>query len=402
MPITAAQSVIADWTVINGTGEVVDLVQSIGRVLAAPVIARDMAPPFDNSVMDGYALRCNDLVGEGPWTLTVSHCIRAGSRHETSLDAGQAAQIFTGAPVPEGADAVVMQERVQRSGNQITVKKRPKPRDHIRHAGEDMRQGQLVLKAGRRLDAAAVAVIAAAGCGKVMVRLRPRIAVLTTGDEVQSPGTALGVAAIWDVNSPMLTAAISAAGADVVEVIHGGDSLEALRITLEELSQRVDIIVTTGGISVGAADYVKPAIADLGGEIGFSGVAMKPGKPVSFGRIGSAYWLGLPGNPVSALVTWTLFGPEILAGLTGADPNVPRRRRVAAEGKLTHKLGRCELRLATLCGFDGAGREVVRCPQDTQSARVSRLVDADGLVFIPAGTETIPAGGMVEFLPFNV
>jgi len=401
IPVNAAQTVIADWTMIRASSELIDLGQAAGRTLAAPVTARAMTPPFDNSAMDGYALCSTDLMGEAPWTLTVSQCVPAGRVAKGPLKAGQAVQIFTGAPVPDGADAVVMQERVQRCGDQITLTKQPKPRDHIRYAGEDMQPGQVMLDAGRRLDMAGIAAAAAAGHGQVQVRPRPRIAILTTGDEIRRPGAALTGAAIWDVNSSMLAAAIRAAGAELIEVVQGGDSLAAIGDTLSELSQRVDVIVTTAGISVGAADYVKPAIAKIGGEIGFSGVAMKPGKPVSFGRIANAYWLGLPGNPVSALVTWALFGPHILAGLTGGETCGPKRRHVVAAVDLKHKAGRCELRLATLAGFDGLGRELVQCPPDTQSARVSRLVDADGLVFIPADTETIPTGGMVEFLPFN-
>ncbi|PCJ09661.1 MAG: molybdopterin molybdenumtransferase MoeA [Rhodobacteraceae bacterium] len=401
MPISAALAVIKDWTTISAGGEVIGLEQARGRILAAPVTAQAMTPPFDNSAMDGYTLCTADLRGEGPWTLTVSHCIRAGSPADMPLQAGQAMQVFTGAPLPVEADTVVMRERVLRSGDHITLTRRPKPQDNIRYTGEDMRPGQLIVDVGRRLDTAAIAAIAAAGCGLIQVRPRPRIAILTTGDEVRSAGTVLGAAAIWDVNSPMLTAAVTGAGAAVVEVIHGGDSLEALRDTLAELCQRVDVIVTTGGISVGAADFVKPAIAELGGEFGFSGVALKPGKPVSFGRIGAAYWLGLPGNPVSALVTWTLFGPQLLSELTGATSPAARRRHVVVDAALTHHTGRCELRLATLFGFDGLGREVVCCPQETKSAQVSRLVEADGLVFIPAEADSIPKGGMVEFLPFN-
>ena len=399
--IAEALEEISSWVSNNENHETVPLDQAQGRTLARPVRAQGMTPPFDNSAMDGYAVNTASLVGEGPWKLSVKNSVRAGGTSAAPVGAGKAVQIFTGAPVPQGADAVIMQEHVLREGDQITLTQRPVSGAHVRVTGEDMATGQEVMPAGRKVGSAEIAVLAAAGCAMVSVNRRPKVAILTTGDEVRCAGRELETSAIWDVNSPMLVAAIQNAGGEIVQVAHGTDNLPDLRATLEELAEIADVVVTTGGISVGAADFVKPAIEQLGGDIWFSGVAVKPGKPVSFGRVGAAYWLGLPGNPVSALVTWTLFGTQILNGLSGADNGCSKRRHVVASSELSHRTGRCELRLATLSGFDGLGRELVNCPADTQSARVSRLTDADGLVFIPAETESICEGGLLEFLPFS-
>ncbi|MVO18420.1 gephyrin-like molybdotransferase Glp [Parasedimentitalea huanghaiensis] len=399
--IAEALDLISDWVAPLPDMDCVALDQAQGRILAQAVTAQTLTPPFDNSAMDGYAVRSTDFSGPAPWRLKVTTCVRAGSPMVTSVIPGEAVQLFTGAPLPLGVDAVVMQEHVTRIGDHITLTNRPKPKANIRYAGEDMAPGQQIITSGQRLGAAEIAVLAAAGCSTVVVQRRPRVAILTTGDEVRAPGTDLDVSAIWDVNAPMLTAAIRSSGGEVMQVVQAGDSLFALRDTLATLAHQVDMIVTTGGISVGAADFVKPAIEQLSGKMAFSGVAVKPGKPVSFGKIGSAYWLGLPGNPVSAFVTWTLFGSRLMNGLSKRTTGQSKRRHVVTAAPLNHRTGRCELRLATLSGFDGLGREVVSCPADTQSARVSRLTGADGLVFIPADTDTIPEGGLVEFMPFK-
>lgn len=373
-----------------------------GRILAEPVVAQAPTPPFDNAAMDGYAVCTASLTGGGPWTLPVAACVAAGHAGRAELGAGATVQIFTGAPVPIGADAVVMQEQVARQGDLVTLRSRPEPGQHLRRAGEDMAPGQTIVPAGCRLGAREIAAAAAAGSRDVAVRRKVRVAILATGDELRQAGDALGPALIWDVNSPMVRAAITGPGTEIIEVSHGGDCREALRDTLSGLAETADLIVTTGGVSVGAADYVKPAVTDLGGEVAFSGVAIKPGKPVCFGRLGRACWLGLPGNPVSALVTWTVFGTRLLDGLSGLSGHRPDRRHVVSSASLRHKPGRCEFRMATLSGFDGSGREVVSCPNTPHSARVSQMIGADGLVLIPADADAIPKGGLVAFLPFDI
>lgn len=379
--------------------EILPLAQAAGRILARPVRARAMTPPFDNCAMDGYAICAASLWGDGPWDLAVRACQPAGSDQAPRVGGGEAVQVFTGAPLPEGADSVIMQEDVTRQGDRIAFARRPAPGAHVRRAGEDMQPGDEVLAAGRSLGPREIAAAAAAGCAQVALRRVPRVALLGTGNELRAAGDDLGPAMIWDVDTPMMEAAIRASGAELVEIARGSDDRAELAATLARLAERADVIVTTGGISVGAADLVKPALEDLGGSVTFSGVAMKPGKPVSLGRLGQAQWLGLPGNPMSAYVTWMLFGPALLDALTGATAR-PTRRNVVTEAALTHAPGRCELRPARLGGFDGLGRESVLCPPATRSARVSDLARADGLVLLPAEVDGIEAGGMLDFLPF--
>jgi molybdopterin molybdotransferase len=198
----------------------------------------------------------------------------------------------------------------------------------------------------------------------------------------------------------MLSAAMIAPHIELCGVHHAADTRSALRAQLSALAEQADIVVTTGGISVGEEDHVKPVLADLGATIEFSGVALKPGKPVSFGKYKETYWLGLPGNPLSAFVTWQVFGTALCNALAGMTDRGAQRRHVVLSRALNHKLGRCEFRLARLAGFDGTGRETAEFEDATHSGRVAQLPDMDGLLFIPADAEALPAGALVEFQPF--
>jgi len=383
-----------------GRTETVSLESAAGRILAKPVRSRSMAPAFDNAAMDGYAIETSAVTGAGPWVLPVVARVAAGQEATTSIAGTVAARVFTGAPIPAGADAVVMQEDVLRDGDLIHLSRRPAPGLNIRLAGSDLAKGATVLDKGHRLGPRDIAACAAAGAGNVRVRRRLRVALLVTGDEVRRAGDTREASQIWDVNTPMLTASLAAAGVQIVASTRGADSLAGLVRQLGEMAAQADLVITTGGISVGEEDHVKPAVSALGGEVLFSGVAVKPGKPVSVGRIGKAHWLGLPGNPLSAYVTMQVFGMALIRALTGEVAATFARRHVVTAGAIRRKPGRCELRPATLAGFDGHGREVVQFEDATQSACVGRLPLADGLMFLPADPESLPAGALVEFQPF--
>jgi molybdopterin molybdotransferase len=369
-------------------------------MLARPVCAQAASPSFDNSAMDGYAINTACLTGSGPWRLAVSARIAAGCAGSVSVASGTAAQIFTGAPIPTGANAVVMQEVVHRVGQTITVSRNVAPHANIRMAGEDMVQGAVVVPAGRRLTARDIAASAAAGVATVCVRRLVRVALLVTGNEVTAPGDPRASAGIWDVNTSMMRAALAQTATTLVNVQSGKDDINALRQQLAELAAQVDLVVTTGGISVGEEDHVRPALAQIGMDPVFSGVAMKPGKPVSFGRLAGSYWLGLPGNPLSAFVGWQVFGTHVLNALCGGAQLSHNRRRVVLSKPLRHKAGRCELRLAELCGVDSLGRQIVTFDMATHSGRVARLPTADGFIVIPAEAENLAHGALVEFQPF--
>ena len=380
--------------------EAVQAGSALGRILALPVRSRSMAPAFDNAAMDGYAIATSALTRPGPWDLRVIARVPAGQDPAVVLDGVSAARIFTGAPIPTGADAVVMQENVIRDGDFIHLARRPVSGLNIRVAGSDMAEGATVLEKGRRLGPREIAACAAAGAGILRVRRKLRVALMVTGDEVRRAGGAREAAQIWDVNTPMLTASLACAGIEIVASAQGADNLAGLVHQLSEMAEHSDLVITTGGISVGEEDHVKPAVMDLGGETLFSGVAIKPGKPVSVGRIGKAHWLGLPGNPVSALVTFQVFGTALIRALTGEVTGAPARRHVVTGTAIRRKAGHCELRPATLAGFDAQGREIVSFEDATHSARVGLLSNADGLMFLPSDAECLPAGALVEFQSF--
>ena len=379
--------------------ETLPLDRAPGRVLARPVLARAMAPAFDAAAMDGYAVATRDLAGEGPWGLPVVARVAAG-QGAAPLVRGTAARIFTGAPVPCGADAVVMQEEAAREGDTVRLSRCPAPGQNIRPAGSDLAAGACVLQQGARIGARAIAACAAAGADSVEVLRRVRVALLVTGDEVRQADQPRGAAQIRDVNGPMLRAALQGPQTEIVATVHGADSRAGLMRQMADLAARADLVITTGGISVGEEDHVKPAFHALGGETLFSGVAIKPGKPVSAGRIGAAFWLGLPGNPLSAHVTWQVFGLALLRALEGSSDARPMVRQVVTGAEIRRKPGRAEYRPARLDGVDGEGREVIRFEEATHSGRVAQLPQADGLMILPADAAHLPRGARVLFQPF--
>lgn len=380
--------------------QTVPLLSALGRVLADPVRAACMTPPFDNTAMDGYAVDTADFVGEGPWTFPVVATVPAGAVVPAVVGKGSVARIFTGAPLPLGADAVIRQEDARHSGQGVTFETRPEGGSNIRRAGGDMRRGQIVVDAGTRLDPPEIAACAAAGAGSVQVRRALRVGVLVTGDELWTPGTTRAPAGIWDVNTAMLCAALGSSRIDLVHVERVADRRDLLERSLAALAGQADLIVTAGGVSVGEEDHVKPALGALGGDVHFSGVAVKPGKPVSYGCIGKSHWLGLPGNPLAAFVMWQVFGTALVQRLTGQCVRRATRRHVVTAEAIRRKSGRCEIRPVTIAGFDARGREVVRFEDATHSGRVGALPAADGLMFLPAEVDHLPAGALVEFQPF--
>ncbi|TQM89514.1 gephyrin-like molybdotransferase Glp [Roseinatronobacter monicus] len=378
----------------------VPLSKGLGRILAQPVRAQGRAPSFDNAAMDGYAVATTSLTGDGPWMLKVIARVPAGHEATQKLSGPCAVRIFTGAPVPDGADAVVMQEDVTRVGDTVQLHRRPAAGQNIRRAGSDMEKGATILDKGHRLGPGEIAAGAAAGAGTVHVQRRLRVALIVTGDEVREAGGERAAAQIWDVNTPMLAAAMDSKALEIVATVQGADNCARLASQMKELAEQADLIVTTGGISVGEEDHVIPAFAGLDGEMIFSRVAIKPGKPVSFGRIGTIFWLGLPGNPLSAYVTWNVFGRALVKGLIGETAPVSARRHVITNAPIHRKPGRVELRLATLCGIDADGREIVDFEAATLSGCVSRLPIAHGLIYLPAEVEYLPTGALVQFQPF--
>ncbi|MFC4173582.1 gephyrin-like molybdotransferase Glp [Microvirga sp. GCM10011540] len=301
------------------------LIDCAGRTLAAGVVALRDQPPFPASAMDGYAVRADDIA-RFPVTLDVIGTSAAGNRFPGTVGPSQAVRIFTGAPLPDGADSVVIQENTERADGRVTVTEASAPHRHIRAAGLDFKEGDRLLEAGTRLDSRHIALAAAMGHGELPVRRRPRVAILATGDELVRAGEPAGPDQITASSLPATALMVEKAGGEALDLGIARDTLDSLEERIQAaLDARADILVTLGGASVGEHDLVQKALARHGMDLGFWRVALRPGKPLMHGRLGSTLLLGLPGNPVSSLVCAILFlVPAIraLAGdpLAGADP----------------------------------------------------------------------------------
>ena len=295
--------------------EQVGLMDAHGRILAIDVAARLTQPPFAASAMDGYAVRLADIATL-PAILSVVGEAAAGSAYHHTLKRGEAVRILTGAPVPEGSDAIVIQENADRAGHRLTVREGRPDADHIRPKGGDFTEGQILLPAGRTLDARALTLAAASGHAYLPVHRRPRVAILATGNELVPPGTLPGPNQIVSSNPIGLAALVRAFGGEPILLGIAPDNLADLTGHMSR-ARHADILVTTGGASVGDHDLVRPAFEQLGVKLDFWKLAMRPGKPMLFGRLGPLRLLGLPGNPVSALITARVFLAPLISALLG-------------------------------------------------------------------------------------
>jgi molybdopterin molybdotransferase len=375
--------------------ERVALAAASGRVLAEDLVASEPLPRFDHSAMDGYAVATADLDGPGPWTLLVSGGSSAGAT-APPLSPGAAFRIFTGAPIPEGADAVVMQEDVARAGDTIRFEASPRPGQHIRRAGEDLANGALALRRGTRLGPGSLALAAMMGRFEVRVTRRPRVTILCTGDELRAPDEPPRGASIPESNSAPLGALSAQAGAEVRVAPIARDDAHATQRAVEEALEGTDVLLTVGGVSVGDHDLVRPALERAGVSLDFWKVAMKPGKPLAVGRCGATYVLGLPGNPASALVALALFGAPLLRALQGDRSSRPAELPARIAQARKRPAERTELVRGRL---HVEGGELVAVAHDNQaSGAATSLASSDGLIVVPAGQEPLEARAAVEFI----
>lgn len=389
LSVDEARSRILAGSALTG-GESLALVEAVGRVpVARSVISQVNVPPFANSAMDGFAVRAAELPGR----LTIVGEIRAGASHLQTLESGTAVRIMTGAPLPPGADTVVPLEDVTEEDATVTVGAVAEGA-YVRDAGHDTATGdEIVLP--RPLTPAAIAVLASLGLADVEVHRRPRVAVITTGDELAAPGMRLGAGQIHDANGPALAAAVAEAGGEQRPWSRIADEATALEQALTEASAYADLILVAGGVSVGRHDLVREAIERLG-SLDFWRIAMQPGKPMAVGRIGSTPVIGAPGNPVSALVVTELFVRPLLRAMVGLAGD--GRSRVRA--RMSDRVGKDPSRRAYLrVSLEQTDDGWAARPAGGQlSSQLRALADADALLIVPEGEPEAAAGGEYEAL----
>jgi molybdopterin molybdotransferase len=370
--------------------EAVDLDAAAGRVLGEPVRAAIDLPPFRSSAMDGFALRA----GDAPGTLRVVGQSAAGRPWPDAVRSGEAVAISTGAVVPDDTDAVVPIEVVRLDGDRVEVDAVAKG-DNVREPGGDVAAGAVVLEAGTMLGSGQLGAAAAAGAARVVCVRRPRVVVLPTGNELRPPGSTLAPGEIFESNGLLLATRAAEAGAEVERLAPAADEPGATRAALERALQ-ADVVVTSGGVSVGRHDLVRATLAELGAEEVFWRVAVKPGKPVAFGVRGSTLIFGLPGNPVSSLVAFELFVRPALRALQGAAPG-PRFLPARLGAAVRRVAGRDQL-VRAVTEADGES-VVVRPLRGQDSHMIVRAATADALVLVPQGEGELAAGSAVTYVP---
>lgn len=371
---------------------------ALGRVPAQNIIAPLSLPPFDASAMDGYAVCATELASEGRKRLKVTGQSLAGHPASAAAGAGTAIRIFTGAPMPAGADSVVLQEDVTASTATIEFDESVRVGQHVRPSGNDIAKGDTICRAGHRLTPYDLAWLAACGIGTVRVRRRVRVVLLSTGDELAEPGMPLGEAQIYDSNRFAMTRLLEGRGSDIIDLGCVPDDPDQIRAALEEAADIGDIIVTSGGVSVGDADHVRDLVAELG-SIDFWRIALKPGKPLAVGDIGGTPFFGLPGNPVSTIVTCLLFVAPAIDLLAGAALSPPLTIPATLAEEVPHAPGRREYMRGIARHEDGTLKVVINGNQG--SNRLATFSGANCLVIIPADASNLRAGETVEILPLG-
>jgi len=392
----ALATMLAQITPVSES-ETLPLIEAAGRITAADVVSPVNVPPFANSAMDGYALRLADAQAD---TLTVAGKAFAGVPFSGSWPAGSCIRIMTGAPVPEGADAVVMQEETERQGEAIRLTATVTAGQNIRLPGEDIREGDSVLRAGTRLGAAELPLLASLGVPEVKVLRRLRVAVFSTGDELQTPGQPLAPGQIYDTNRLAVKLMLAKLGCEVIDLGIIRDDPDALRAAFDQADSRADVTLSSGGVSVGEADYTKRMLETLG-EVTFWKLAIKPGKPFAFGRLKNSWFCGLPGNPVSAVLTFYQLVQPLLAKLSGQQTAaLPPRQRVKLAGRLKKTPGRLDFQRGILSRND-RGEPEVRSTGPQGSHVFSSFSMANCFIVLERERGSVEDGEWVEVEPFN-
>lgn len=371
---------------------------ALGRVLATPIVSRINVPGHRNSAMDGYAIAASDIPTQGIRELKVIGSSFAGKPFTGTFAPGQTVRIMTGAVVPQGADTIILQEQVEATDERIRIDGRHPPKQHVRAAGEDIAIGQTVLPAGQLVTPAELGLLASLGITEVEVMRRPRVAFFSTGDELRSLGEPLGLGEIYDSNRYTLFGMLTRLGVDIIDLGVVVDDPVALQSAFERASADADVVITSGGVSVGEADYTKEILRRLG-EVRFWKVAMKPGRPLAFGELGDALFFGLPGNPVAVMVTFYQFVQPALLQLMGARVADYPMLSARTTSVLKKRPGRIEYQRAWL-KRDPHGAYVVTATGDQGSGILSSMANANCFIVLGMETARVEAGAIVDVQPF--
>ena len=400
MPVDQARTYIRTILTPVTAVEQLPIRSALGRILATDVISTIDVPGHDNSAMDGYAVRHADLKAEADVTLTLAGTSFAGKPFAGSVASGKAVRIFTGAVIPAGCDTVVMQERASVVDGKVKLGAGVKPGQNTRKVGEDIKVGAVVLRQGQPLHPAEIGLLASLNIGEVRVYRRLRVAFFSTGDELVSIGGTLGPGQIYDSNRYTMHGMLTRLGCEVLDMGVVRDTPEAVEAAFAEAAAAADVVMTSGGVSVGDADYVKQMLDRLG-DVLFWKIAMKPGRPLAYGRIGKAHFFGLPGNPVAVMVTFYQFVREALltlAGQTDVKPMPTFKARLASP--IRKAPGRTEFQRGILApGADGQWE--VRMTGDQGSGILSSMSQANCFVVLPVAQGNTDPGEMVEVQPFE-
>lgn len=395
MSVEKARSHIRGFLEPVAAVERLNIRAALGRVLAEEVISPVNVPQHDNSAMDGYAVRFDDLRQDGEAMLKVIGTAFAGKPFDGNVGPGQAVRIMTGAVIPQGADSVIQQERAKASGDKVAVAAVTKKGTNTRSAGEDLHEGEPALKRGQPLRPAEIGLLASLGIGEVSVYRKLRVAFFSTGDELVPVGSRLGAGQIYDSNRYTIYGMLTRLGCDVLDMGVIRDDPEAVERAFDEAAQAADVVITSGGVSVGEADYVKQ-ILDRLGEVLFWKIAMKPGRPLAYGRIGRAHFFGLPGNPVAVMVTFYQFVRDALLYLQGQVTVAPLPSlKVTCTSAIKKAPGRTEFQRGILARA-ADGQWTVRTTGDQGSGILSSMSQADCFIVLPTEMGNLPAGAVVD------
>jgi molybdopterin molybdotransferase len=403
LPIDEALALLSLRAISLTDTDEVALKAARGRILASDLSSKINVPPADNSAMDGYAIRTSDFSQSEDKQFKISQRICAGARSFT-LEKGTVARIFTGAQIPENADAVVMQENCEVVADKVIIKGSVSPGMNVRKAGEDIRENTIILKAGKKLRAQDLGLAASVGFAVIPVKRRLRVAVFFTGDELREPGETLEAGQIYNSNRYTLHGLLDGLGCEVIDLGVVKDSLEATIEAMQNVAEQADLVMTSGGVSVGEEDHIRKALETLG-ELELWRINIKPGKPLAFGHINrkdsskSTPFLGLPGNPVSVFATFCIFARLFILKMQGSTDTKAQSFMVASGFELSEAEKRNEYLRARI-ETDASGKSTASIYPNQGSGVLTSASWANGLVFIPENT-MVEVGDMLEFIPFS-